>query len=661
MKRLLLILLIFFIPLINASIGIDYNVENNTYKIWNNKDIYYIENGIQLSNHINEYWSHNTVCFHVKPTASSNWIKKCTDELLMDWNATTDNLTYAKLKGEKIYIQGNYSFGLRLIYYLEPDYELIKIEPYIKNFGNSVIDSFISLTIDDIKISDNYENDVFDVSIWQPDGNNVIKRFDLNKEGLSVYYNYLDIATPEYNLIDLQTREYAKLVWDKNGVKNGSEITLQYDLNIFDTLSQANANVKQRFKIGVMQTNDYVSGILWWRDANDQYFGSEFLSNDPIETCRLDNATIWQKWAGIFTAKNNNKQINLLGIQLAGNFGRSPTYNYGIQALDGSGNPTGVWITRQPKAFKTISGWYAFAVPSVYDGIDANLTSGLKYALVIDWNSGTMDSANYISPANLPESIDLVPVDNSVDANYDVQCKDSFGYWYSMEVDPIFLICYTDGNCEGQPYNNWTGFSIASYQMAGEQFKVKSGNVDYNKVEIWASCCMSHVYEPAGDLNMVLENVTQGTQDFNQVICKPAVCGDTPYKWWQITFPSTMTLYDGNVYRLWVKAVDANLAVPYVINYISVNGDANAISMSWFGKDGNYIFSVNSIYVPIWNGMESWDFKGFRFQRVLPIPSLIKKKDYGSIHFVNPFKLSLGKQLNIFDGIILLFRSMWFK
>lgn len=42
-------------------------------------------------------------------------------------------------------------------------------------------------------------------------------------------------------------------------------------------------------------------------------------------------------------------------------------------------------------------------------------------------------------------------------------------------------------------------------------------------------------------------------------------------------------------------------------------------------------------------------------------PCGVVKKDLGSIHFVNPFKLSLGKQLNMFQSIILLFRSMWFK
>jgi len=260
-KLFLLAGFILIFSAVNAEIGITYNSQTNTYDIYNSFHHYYIQNGIQWSNVPGEYWTQNLACFHVKPTSSSNWVKKCADELNMDWTIETDNSTYAKLKGYKHYIQGNYSFDLNLEYYLNDSMQKIRITPTITNTGNAVYDSFFRMIVHDIKIYNSQENNKIEIEL-----NYIKENFDLN-DGIERYYTYQDLTQNQFRLYNSVLGGETVTEWDEKGKKNGIEHSLQYDLRIAPLEGEYNNEVIARYKIGALSQGDSVTANWYWVDA----------------------------------------------------------------------------------------------------------------------------------------------------------------------------------------------------------------------------------------------------------------------------------------------------------------------------------------------------------------------------------------------------------
>ncbi|MEW6295548.1 MAG: hypothetical protein AB1467_04615 [Candidatus Diapherotrites archaeon] len=347
--------------------------------------------------------------------------------------------------------------------------------------------------------------------------------------------------------------------------------------------------------------------------VSPQFYGNEFLMTASV-SCSLNNSN-FTKWAGIFTAKNS-KQVNRISVNIGVESGISPSYNYGIQSLDASGNPSGAWVTRN--TFQaTLAGWTSIDVPSAYNGSDANLVAGTKYAVVVDYNSGLpWDPSNFISIRHANDNIDIVPFDNTLDLNYDTQCQNTASSWVSQARDPIFLVCYTDGNCEGQPYSLGPLDEFISNNDTnayGEKFIAKE-TLDYNSVGIYVRCSLASP-KPNGDLNIVLSNLTDNTTDFNAVIYNKNDC-ITAYSWKTAIFSPSKTLTAGKTYVLWVKSPDSNSTSRYVMQNLRNNNDANSNKANWQGTDSNQVWTTGNADNPLWqDGGTNIDVRGFRFER----------------------------------------------
>jgi len=79
---------------------------NNTWQIWNEIDDYYFNasNGIQFTNHYQDYWTKNTFCGII------NTNEYCLDNTPFTWSHQTDNSTYVWIYGQRRIIETSYFY-----------------------------------------------------------------------------------------------------------------------------------------------------------------------------------------------------------------------------------------------------------------------------------------------------------------------------------------------------------------------------------------------------------------------------------------------------------------------------------------------------------------------------------------------------------------------
>ena len=149
----------------NGAIGYEYLDNGSILHFWNLHDDYYINvsSGIQLTNHYQEWWTHNYFCGGLK--LQSGWEYYCTDILPFTWGISTDNSTYFNYTGyrdvTKILGGKTYTVRFAVRYHLKADDTYLSVQPYAKNIGNINIplDTGFAWHIRDIQIANDTEND----------------------------------------------------------------------------------------------------------------------------------------------------------------------------------------------------------------------------------------------------------------------------------------------------------------------------------------------------------------------------------------------------------------------------------------------------------------------------------------------------------------------
>ena len=164
-----------------------------------------------------------------------------------------------------------------------------------------------------------------------------------------------------------------------------------------------------------------------------------------------------------FTAQNTKTcdAIQFLAYKL----GTMPTYKVGIQG-DSSGEPDGTYISSNNTTFANGDvasaesyDWHRVALSS-----SVSLTSGTVYHIVFEYDSGTIDSSNYMRLVSHRDVPQIVAKDNTSDTSRSLLISsDSGSNWTTYNDDHAkFLIEYTDGTSEGSPYDALVG----GYQIA---------------------------------------------------------------------------------------------------------------------------------------------------------------------------------------------------
>ncbi len=236
--------------------------------IWNRFDSYYFNtsSGIQLTNHYDEYWSHNVLMLGYYNNNEWNLIYR-TDELSgFNKDIDTDNETFVNATLWKNLNYGGYDFRLAIRYHLNIDDNDLTIIPYIKNIDQDDIPYVLGFgwEIKDIQIDMTKSGDYIDVNRTM---------YFLNQTLDNVYSNLSD--TEFYlmeNITDSKTRSLY-LKWNQS---------LNYKLQVKSRTEQYNAPVTLFIKIGTLDAGQEKYTEMYWYDADQVIYYFDSFDNGPM-------------------------------------------------------------------------------------------------------------------------------------------------------------------------------------------------------------------------------------------------------------------------------------------------------------------------------------------------------------------------------------------
>ncbi len=241
-------------PVSSYLTGYELLDDGDVLHIWNNLDNYYFDtdSGIQLTNHYNEYWSHNVLMLGYYNNDEWNLIYR-TDELNgFNKDIESDNESYVTATLWKDLNYAGYDFRLAIRYHLGVDDNELTVIPYIKNIDNEDIPYNLGFAweIKDIQIDMTEEDDYIEI-----DGTT----YYLNEEDLDETYTNMDVPS-FYIKEDTGDNEEESLYlrWDEN---------LNYKVQVKSRSGQYNAPVTLGIKIGTLDVDQEKSTEIFWYDA----------------------------------------------------------------------------------------------------------------------------------------------------------------------------------------------------------------------------------------------------------------------------------------------------------------------------------------------------------------------------------------------------------
>jgi len=252
----------------SKPIGYELLDNGNVLHIWNRFDNYYFDtdSGIQLTNHYNEYWSHNVLMLGYYNNNKWNLIYR-TDELSgFNKEIETDNDTYINVTIWKNLNYGGYDFRLAIRYNLGADDNELTVIPYIKNIDNEDIPYILGFgwEMKDIQINLTAMGDYIDV-------NNTM--YYLNQ---TLDKSYTNLPISEFylmeNITDTETKSLY-LKWDNS---------LNYKLQVKSRTGQYNAPVTLFIRIGTLDSGQEKYTRMYWYDAEQVTYYFDGYDNAPM-------------------------------------------------------------------------------------------------------------------------------------------------------------------------------------------------------------------------------------------------------------------------------------------------------------------------------------------------------------------------------------------
>jgi hypothetical protein len=236
--------------------------------IWNKFDSYYFNtsSGIQLTNHYNNYWSHNILMLGYYNKNKWNLIYR-TDELSsFNKDIESDNETYVNANLWKDLSYGGYDFRLAIRYHLGINDNELTVIPYIKNIDQNDIPYVLGFgwEMKDIQIDMTDTGDYIDV-------NNTM--YYLNQ---TLDKSYTNLPRSEFylmeNITDTETKSLY-LKWDNS---------LNYKLQVKSRNGQYNAPVTLFIRIGTLDSGQEKYTRMYWYDAEQVTYYFDGYDNAPM-------------------------------------------------------------------------------------------------------------------------------------------------------------------------------------------------------------------------------------------------------------------------------------------------------------------------------------------------------------------------------------------
>ncbi len=248
-----------------SLIGYELMDDGKILRIWNNYDSYYFNttSGIQLTNHYNDYWSHNVLMLGYYNNDQWNLIYR-TDELSgFNKNIESDNETFVNATLWKDLSYQGYDFRLAIRYYLGVDDTELTVILYIKNLGqNFPYNLGFAWELKDIQVDMTTSGDYIEIN-----GTTYLLNQSLDETytnmSLSCFYIREDITGDR--------SESLYLCWNDS---------LDYLVKVKSREGQYNAPVTLGIKIGILGVGQEKYTSLLWHDASEvtYYFNSYSIS-----------------------------------------------------------------------------------------------------------------------------------------------------------------------------------------------------------------------------------------------------------------------------------------------------------------------------------------------------------------------------------------------
>lgn len=258
-----------------------------------------------------------------------------------------------------------------------------------------------------------------------------------------------------------------------------------------------------------------------------------------------------------FTAKISGTVTKLVVYSFA--YTGQPTIRAGLQE-DTNGNPKGVWI--EESAFSTVQlksdqGFETFQL-----GTPVFLNKGQVYHIVIEAGENilsgtaairTYQANGFAQPSN-PDDPDIVWNDPRMNILFS-----SGGVWNQQDKWPIFIVAYSDGSSEGQPYSLlapwvvWGNTYVGQTLIPASDYKV--GKIAFD-VSLKSGNPQDNLYYQIRDTeNLVL---AEGLfVDSTQLT--------TSQVWIEATLATPVTLKAGKLYRIVLLSPETDLDNAYYL------------------------------------------------------------------------------------------------
>jgi len=252
-------------------IGYELLDDGDVLHIWNKYDSYYFNtsSGIQLTNHYDEYWSHNVLMMGYYDNDEWNLIYRADELSGFNKDIDTDNETYVNATLWKDLTYQGYDFRLAIRYQLGVDDNELTVIPYIKNLDEDDISYTLGFgwEMKDIQIDMTSTGDYIDV-------NRTI--YFLNQ---TLDNTYIDLLEPEFylmkNITDTSTKSLY-LRWNQS---------LTYKLQVKSRDGQYNAPVTLFVRIGTLNAGQEKYTEMYWYDADQvTYYFTSYDNNEAWAT-----------------------------------------------------------------------------------------------------------------------------------------------------------------------------------------------------------------------------------------------------------------------------------------------------------------------------------------------------------------------------------------
>jgi len=307
------------------------------------------------------------------------------------------------------------------------------------------------------------------------------------------------------------------------------------------------------------------SGVNFWDNAAGYYAGEQVDTSDndsvklaPKEyqfgnnAADISSSPIWKmaaptEWSSIRFTARSSKVLDKIRVYVSPVYGTPPAYTFGIQVDDGTGQPSGTYLSSE-NATPTTAGWYVIDIP------DVQLAAGGIYHIVVKPADISSDE-NAIAIRRSSPLHGLVPSQQTAEADaYDSEAntlltKDDGYTWGVQNSQSIYVLDFTDNTHDGNPY------AVAGYHLpidgqnyAGQVFKAFV-NVGITKAGFFIQKVGQAGSGPS--LYFTLVDVDNGAVLENSMF---ATFSEVPesYGWVDKTLPEPIWLTGGHTYRFYL-------------------------------------------------------------------------------------------------------------